>query len=100
MNNPFHFTLKDSKGQMAEQDRWSWFFEDFLAERLLDGDIWTPWEITSVSRTDKRNGETVTIDTPQGLKDVFRDTIDELESQRREIDGVITDLEVAIKDLG
>lgn len=98
----FHFTLKDSQGQTVEQDRDNWYFEEFLADRLNNGAYGEPfaWEITSVERRDLRNGETVTIDTRDGLIKVLEDTRDELELRKRELDETIGDVEVALNDLG
>ena len=96
----FHFTIKDTNGQIIEQDRQTWHFEDFLADILNDryGEPFA-YEILSVERKDLRNGETVTIDTKDGLIKLFEDTKDELEFRKHELDETISDLRVAIKDL-
>ena len=96
----FHFTIKDTNGQIIEQDRQLWYFEDFLADILNDryGEPFA-YEILSVERKDLRNGETVTIDTKDGLIKLFEDTNDELEFRKHELDETISDLRVAIKDL-
>ena len=96
----FHYTIKDTNGQIIEQDRQTWYFEDFLAD-ILDQNYGTPfaYEILSVERKDLRNGEVVKIDTAEGLKDIYERTIDELEFRRREVEEPISDLRVAIKDL-
>lgn len=96
----FHFTIKDTNGQTIEQDRQTWYFEDFLAD-ILDQNYGEPfaYEILSVERKDLRNGETVKIDTAEGLKDIYERTIDELEFRRKETEETISDLRVAIKDL-
>jgi hypothetical protein len=97
----FHFTLKDTNGQIIEQDRQLWYFEDFLAD-ILDQNYGTPfaWEIVSVERKDLRNGETVKIDTKDGLIKLFEDVKDELEFRKHELDETISDIEVALNDLG
>ena len=97
----FHFTIKDTNGQIIEQDRQTWYFEDFLAD-ILNQNYGTPfaWEIVSVERRDLRNGETVTIDTRDGLIKVFEDVKDELEFRKHELDDTISDVEVALNDLG
>lgn len=96
----FHFTIKDTNGQTIEQDRQNWYFEEFLAD-ILDQNYGEPfaYEILSVERKDLRNGETVKIDTAEGLKDIYERTIKELEFRRKEIDETVSDLRVAIKDL-
>ena len=96
----FHFTIKDTNGQIIEQDRQTWYFEEFLADILNDryGEPFA-YEILSVERKDLRNGETVTIDTKDGLIKLFEDTKDELEFRKHELDETISDLRVAIKDL-
>lgn len=97
----FHFTIKDIHGQTVEQDRQNWYFEEFLADRLNEtyGEPFA-WEILSVERKDLRNGETVTIDTRDGLIKIFEDTKDELETRKHEIDETISDIEIALNDLG
>lgn len=97
----FHFTIKDTNGQIIEQDRQNWYFEDFLAD-ILNQNYGTPfaWEIVSVERRDLRNGETVTIDTRDGLIKVFEDVRDELEFRKHELDETVSDVEVALNDLG
>lgn len=96
----FHFTIKDTNGQIIEQDRQNWYFEEFLADRLNEayGEPFA-YEILSVERKDLRNGETVKIDTAEGLKDIYERTIDELEFRRKEMEETVSDLRVAIKDL-
>lgn len=97
----FHFTLKDAQGQTYEQDRQTWYFEEFLAE-ILNGCYGDPfaWDIVSVERRDLRNGDTVTIDTADGLIKVLEDTRDELEFQKHELDETISDINAALLDLG
>lgn len=97
----FHFTIKDTNGQIIEQDRQTWYFEDFLAD-ILNQNYGTPfaWEIVSVERKDLRNGETVKIDTRDGLIKVFEDVKDELEFRKHELNETISDVEVALNDLG
>lgn len=97
----FHFTIKDTHGQIIEQDRQNWYFEEFLADRLNEayGEPFA-WEIVSVERKDLRNGETVTIDTRDGLIKIFEDTRDELELRKKELDESIDDIEIALNDLG
>lgn len=97
----FHFTIKDTNGKIIEQDRQTWYFEDFLADILNDmyGEPFA-WEIVSVERKDLRNGETVKIDTKDGLIRLFEDVRDELESRRRELNETISDIEIAMNDLG
>lgn len=97
----FHFTIKDTNGQIIEQDRQLWYFEDFLAD-ILNQNYGTPfaWEIVSVERKDLRNGETVKIDTKDGLIKLFEDTRDELKFRKHEIDETISDIEIALNDLG
>ena len=97
----FHFTIKDTNGQIVEQDRQTWYFEEFLAD-ILDQSYGTPfaWEIVSVERKDLRNGETVKIDTRDGLIKIFEDTKDELELRKKELDESISDIEIALNDLG
>ena len=97
----FHFTLKDAQGQTHEQDRQTWYFEEFLAE-ILNGYYGDPfaWDIVSVERRDLRNGETVKIDTKDGLIKMFEDVRDELEFRKHELDETIGDIEIALNDLG
>lgn len=97
----FHFTIKDINGQTIEQDRQSWYFEDFLAD-ILNQNYGEPfaYEILSVERKDLRNGETVKIDTKDGLIKLFEDTKDELEFRKHELDETIGDIEIAMSDLG
>ena len=97
----FHFTIKDTNGQIIEQDRQTWYFEDFLAD-ILNQNYGTPfaWEIVSGERKDLRNGETVKIDTRDGLIKVFEDVKDELEFRKHELNETISDVEVALNDLG
>ena len=97
----FHFTIKDTNGQIIEQDRQLWYFEDFLADILNDryGEPFA-WEIVSVERRDLRNGETVKIDTKDGLIKMFEDVRDELEFRKHELDETISDIEIALNDLG
>lgn len=97
----FHFTIKDTHGQTVEQDRQNWYFEEFLADRLNEayGEPFA-WEIVSVERKDLRSGETVTIDTRDGLIKIFEDTRDELELRKKELDESIDDIEIALNDLG
>lgn len=97
----FHFTIKDINGQTIEQDRQLWYFEDFLAD-ILNQNYGEPfaYEILSVERKDLRNGETVKIDTKDGLIKLFEDTKDELEFRKHELDETIGDIEIAMSDLG
>lgn len=97
----FHFTIKDTNGQTIEQDRQLWYFEDFLAD-ILNQNYGEPfaYEILSVERKDLRNGETVKIDTKDGLIKLFEDTKDELEFRKHELDETIGDIEIAMSDLG
>ena len=100
MNNT-HFAIKDTHGQIIEQDRQIWYFEEFLAD-ILNGMYGEPfaWEIVSIERKDLRNGETVKIDTKDGLIKVFEDVKDELEFRKHELDETISDVEIALNDLG
>lgn len=97
----FHFTIKDTNGQIIEQDRQLWYFEDFLAD-ILNQNYGEPfaYEILSVERKDLRNGETVKIDTKGGLIKLFEVTKDELEFRKHELDETIGDIEIAMSDLG
>lgn len=97
----FHFTIKDINGQTIEQDRQTWYFEDFLSD-ILNQNYGEPfaYEILSVERKDLRNGETVKIDTKDGLIKLFEDTKDELEFRKHELDETIGDIEIAMSDLG
>ena len=97
----FHFTIKDTNGQIFEQDRQTWYFEDFLAD-ILNQNYGEPfaWEIVSVERRDLRNGETITLDTKDALVKLFEDVRDELEFRKHELDETIGDVEIALNDLG
>lgn len=97
----FHFTIKDTIGQTIEQDRRNWYFEEFLAD-ILNQNYGAPfaWEIVSVECKDLRNGETVKIDTRDGLIKVLEDTRDELEFRKHELDEAISDIGDALNNLG
>lgn len=97
----FNFAIKDINGQTIEQERRDWYFEDFLADILSDryGEPFA-WEIVSVERKDLRNGETVKIDTKDGLIRLFEDVRDELEFRKHELNETIGDVEIALSDLG
>lgn len=98
MGNFFHFKMTDVNGQTIEQDRQSWFFEDFIADNI-DNDAIYAWDIVSIERTDLVTGDVVKIDSQEGLKDAFKDAIDELNGRRRDIEDAMSDLEVAIRGL-
>lgn len=97
----FHFTLKTLNNDIQmDQDRTDPWFEDFLADRI-DGsynDIYFSKGIASIERRDLKTGEVVAIDTPKGLADLYRRTIDELECRKRELDESISLLSGYIKD--
>ena len=102
MSYNYHFTLCNGEtGEIIDQDRISFFFEDFVTDMILSGNI-APSEIKSVKREciHKSADGPVIIDTPEGIKKLLEDVADDLELRRVMVDAASNDVQDAIKQLG
>lgn len=98
----YHFTMRNATtGEIYEQDRIDWYMEDFVADMLLNGNVFA-YDIESVKREPlypTTPAEALTIDTPSGLKKLLQDVADELEYRETELEHAQDDVAYAIKRL-
>ena len=102
MKYGYHFKMINGvTGEIFEQDRGSFFFEDFVTDMILNGNI-LPDQIKSVERRciPKSVDGPVIIDTPESLKKMLEDVDDELELRMIMANEARNDVQDAIKQLG
>ena len=94
----FHFTLYTSNGEQIDQDRSSYSFADFFADRINDAGM-EPETFVKATRTVNETGETYTIEDPGEMANALENTLDELESRKRELNESIDWTREAIRQL-
>lgn len=101
MDSGYHFTMYNGEtGEIIDQDRISFFFEDFVTDMILSGNI-APSEIKSVERRciHKSADAPVIIDTPEGLKKLLEDVRDDLDLRKVMVNEAYEDVLEVIKDM-